>query len=76
VSVFHKIPRLEDGRLAGIFVKEVLRFLVGRELLGPEWAERILYYGLDANRLAQCRKTSPLTPTRHLPNVRTVGLVH
>jgi hypothetical protein len=28
--------------LAGLFAREVLSFLVGRELLSPEWAERIL----------------------------------
>jgi hypothetical protein len=37
-----KIPRIDDSRLAEIFAREVLAFLVGRELLSPEWAERIL----------------------------------
>ena len=41
-GVFHKIPRLDDSRLAEIFAREVLSFLVGRELLSPEWAERLL----------------------------------
>jgi len=38
---FHKIPRIDDLRLAEVFGREVLAFLVGRELLSPEWAERI-----------------------------------
>jgi len=42
VGVFHKIPRSDDSRLAEIFAREVLSFLVGRELLSPEWAERLL----------------------------------
>ena len=41
-GVFHKVPRFADDRLAELFAKEVLRFLVGRELLSREWAERIL----------------------------------
>jgi hypothetical protein len=41
-GVFHKIPRIDDSRLAEIFAREVLAFLVGRELLSPDWAERIL----------------------------------
>ncbi|MGQ9471012.1 MAG: transposase, partial [Candidatus Aminicenantales bacterium] len=39
--VFHKVPRLADDRLAELFAREVLGFLVGRELLSLEWAERI-----------------------------------
>jgi Putative transposase len=41
-GVFHEIPRIDDARLTEIFAREVLSFLVGRELLSPEWAERIL----------------------------------
>jgi len=41
-GVFHEIPCLDDSRLAKIFAREVLSFLVGRELLSPEWAERLL----------------------------------
>ena len=41
-GVFHKIPQIDDSRLAEIFAREVLSFLVSRELLIPEWAERIL----------------------------------
>jgi hypothetical protein len=42
VGVFHKIAHIDDTRLAEVFAREVLRFLVGRELLSPEWAERLL----------------------------------
>jgi ribosomal protein S27E len=41
-GAFHKVPRFNDDRLAEVFAREVLGFLVGRELLSPEWAERIL----------------------------------
>jgi hypothetical protein len=41
-GVFHKISRIDDARLAEVFTREVLAFLVGRELLSPEWADRIL----------------------------------
>ena len=41
-GVFNKIPWIDDSRPAEIFAREVLSFLVGRELLSLEWAERIL----------------------------------
>jgi len=41
-GVFHRVPRIDDVRLVEIFTREVLDFLVGRELLSPEWAGRIL----------------------------------
>jgi len=41
-GVFHKIPRIDDSRLAEIFAREVLAMLVCKELLSSEWAERIL----------------------------------
>jgi len=41
-GVFHKIPRIDDLRLAEVFAREILSFLVGREILSPEWADRIL----------------------------------
>ena len=41
-GVFPLIPRIDDSRLAEIFAREVLAMLVRRELLNPEWAERIL----------------------------------
>jgi len=41
-GLFHKIPRIDDSRLAELFAREVLADLVGRELLSPEWADRLL----------------------------------
>jgi len=41
-GVFLEIPRIDDLRLAEIFAREVMSFLVGREILSPEWAERII----------------------------------
>ena len=41
-GIFHRLPRLDDARLAEIFAREVLRLMVGKGLLSPEWAERIL----------------------------------
>jgi len=36
-ATFHKIPRIDDSRLAELFAREVLGFLVHKELLSPEW---------------------------------------
>jgi len=41
-GVFHKISRIDDSRLAELFAREVLDLLVGKELLNPEWAQRLL----------------------------------
>jgi len=41
-GIFHRIAHLDDSRLAEIFAREVLALLVSKELLSPEWAERIL----------------------------------
>ena len=41
-GVFQKLPRIDDSRLAGIFSRDVMSCLVGRELLSPDWAERLL----------------------------------
>ena len=41
-GVFHKVARFDDSRLAEFFAREVLSDLVRKELLSPEWAERIL----------------------------------
>jgi hypothetical protein len=41
-GVFHRLPHLDDARLAELFGREVLRLLVGKGLLSREWAERIL----------------------------------
>jgi len=42
VGLFHKIPRIDDSRLEELFAREVLRFLVHKELLSPKWAQRLL----------------------------------
>jgi ribosomal protein S27E len=60
-GVFHKIPRIDDSRLAELFAHEVLRLLVDRELLSPEWAERILSWphsGFNVHSLVRA-KTKP-----------------
>ena len=44
VGVFQKIPRIDDSRLAEIFAREVLAMLVRKELLSPEWTERVGKY--------------------------------
>jgi len=41
-GLFHKVPRIDDSRLTELFAREVLGFLVHKELLSPEWAERLL----------------------------------
>jgi hypothetical protein len=41
-GLFHKIPRIDDSRLAELFAREVLADLVRKELLSPEWADRLL----------------------------------
>jgi hypothetical protein len=41
-GVFRKISRIDDFRLAALFAREVVRFLVHKELLSPEWADRLL----------------------------------
>jgi hypothetical protein len=41
-GVFHRVSSFDDARLAEVFAREVLGFLVRKELLSPEWAERLL----------------------------------
>ena len=41
-GLFHKVPRINDSRLAELFAHEVLGFLIHKELLSPEWAQRLL----------------------------------
>jgi hypothetical protein len=60
-GVFHKIPRIDDSRLAEIFAREVLAMLVRKELLSPEWAERIHAFrhtGFNVHSLVRA-KTKP-----------------
>jgi len=42
-GVFQKVSRIDDTRLAEFFAREVLGFLVHKELLSPEWAERLSF---------------------------------
>jgi hypothetical protein len=54
-GIFHRLPRLDDARLAEIFGREVLVLLVSKGLFSPEWAERVGKYmvqpGLSLERL-------------------------
>jgi hypothetical protein len=55
-GVFHMIPRMDDAGLTEIFARKVLAFLVGKELLSPEWAERLLswrYTGFSVHSLVR-----------------------
>ncbi|MFQ6112436.1 MAG: transposase, partial [Nitrospinota bacterium] len=42
IGLFHKVSRIDDSRLAELFAREVLALLVHKDLLSPEWVERIL----------------------------------
>jgi hypothetical protein len=58
---FHLIPRMDEARLAAIFAREVLAFLVGKELLSPEWAERLLSWrhtGFSVHSLVRAKTKS------------------
>jgi len=60
-GIFHLIPRMDDARLAEIFAREVLADLVRKELLSPEWAERLLSWrhsGFNVHSLVRV-KTKP-----------------
>jgi len=39
---FHKIPKIDDSRLAELFARDVLGVLVHKELLSPEWVDGLL----------------------------------
>jgi len=57
-GVFHKIPRIDDSPLAEVFAREVLAMLVRKELLSPEWAERILSWphsGFNVHSLVRAK---------------------
>jgi len=41
-AAFHKVSSFDDARLAEVFAREVLGFLLRREVLSPEWAEPLL----------------------------------
>jgi hypothetical protein len=42
-GVFHKIPRIDDPRLTELFAREVLGFLVRKELLSAEGVEWLTF---------------------------------
>ena len=53
--------RIDDSRLTEIFAREVLAMLVRKELLSPEWVERILSWrhtGFNVQSLVRA-KTKP-----------------
>lgn len=57
-GVFHKIPRIDDSRLAELFAREVLGFLVHKKLLSPEWAQRLLSWrhtGFNVHSLVRAK---------------------
>ena len=41
-GTFHRVAHWDDMRLADLFSREVLRLLVNRVLLSPEWVGRII----------------------------------
>jgi hypothetical protein len=43
-GIFHRVTSFDDARLAEVFARKVLGFLVRRELLSPDWAERVGKY--------------------------------
>ena len=58
---FRAIPRIDDARLAELIAREVLAFLVGKELVSSEWAERLLSWqhtGFSVHSLVRA-KTKP-----------------
>jgi len=60
-GLFHKVPRIDDSRLVEVFNREVLAFLVGKELLSPEWAERLLSWlhtGFSVHSLVRAKTKS------------------
>ena len=57
-GVFHKIPRIDDSRLAEVFAREVLAMLVRKELLSPEWVVHILSWrhtGFNVHSLVRAK---------------------
>jgi hypothetical protein len=59
-GLFHKVSRIDDSRLASLFAREVLTDLVRKELLSPEWAERVLSWrhtGFNVHSRVRARTT-------------------
>ena len=60
-GVFQRMSSFDDARRSEVFAREVLGFLVGRERLSPEWAERLLSWrhtGFSVHRRVRA-KTKP-----------------
>jgi len=73
-GVFHKVPRIDDSRLASLFAREVLSDLVRKELLSAEWAERLLSWRHTGfNVHSRVRATSHI-PDKGQVTVRYYGL--
>ena len=72
-GVFHKIPRLDDAWLVEVLTREVLAFLIGRELLSPEWAERILSWRHMGFNVYAEKPPPPSLGTGRLDGGRTAG---
>jgi len=70
-GVFHKISRIDDSRLAELFGGELLSDLVRKQLLSPEWAERLLSWrhtGFSVHSLviAKTKKEAERPPPLHI----------
>jgi len=62
-GLFHKVPRIDDARLAELFGREVLADLVRKEILSPGWADRLLSWRLEV-RCGQPTARRPLRAGR------------
>jgi hypothetical protein len=76
-GIFRKIPRIDDSRLAEIFAREVLGYLVHQELLSPEWADRLLSWSHTGSNIHSHKFIARVTS--HIPDkgqvtVRYYGL--
>jgi hypothetical protein len=74
-GIFHRLPHLDDSRLAEIFAREVLRLLVGKGLLSAEWAERILSWrhtGFNVHSRVRARTKTEADRKKEIPiiNIR------
>jgi len=64
-GLFRKVSRFDDTRLEELFSREVLRLLVHRELLSPEWAERILSWrhtGFSVHSRIRAKRKTAFVP--------------
>jgi len=59
------MPRIDDLRLAELFAREVLADLIRKELLSPEWGERILAWrhtGFNVHSLVRAKTKTEAEP--------------